>query len=724
MNKLPEDFSRHDPRWYLDTTGDAESHGTLQLSELRAMAWRQRRLVAAMVGAAALLGVFVTLLLTPLYTAEAIVRVDNEELQVVDGQDVTPVIAAYDMERFLNTQREILESRTMAAEVVEAGSLATNAALLATYEIDPAAPDGERAEAIASILQGGIDVEMEDYSQIVSIAFPSPDPQVSAAIANGYAENFVLRNVLGQSTAYDFARRILEEQVAEAQAGLNEAEQEAVAYARANRIIDVLPAVSANDDTGNMSLTATSLAQLNQAYSEARAARINAQERFRAAGSANPLELAEVRDNPALQSLLTSRAAAEADLQEAESRYLPQTAEVQQARARVTALDQQIGAAASRVRASLGQEYQIARRQEQQLRSASRQTADATLAEQDRRVQLNLLTRSIEGRRDDLQRLQTRLNEVNSASDVTANNVSIVDPALVPGGPSSPNLPRNLLFSIILGLAVGVGLGILREALDDTIYLPEDAERKLGLPLLGTTPLVARNKEGSGLADDRELDEAYFSTRFALDFATGGGRAKVMQITSTKPGEGKSTTAMALAADFARIGRRVLLVDADLRKPGVHKLAGIEAETGMADLLMRTATLQDAVVRVDDPGFDILPLGRVPNNPVQMLSGPIVSELFDDLRKAYDVVIVDSPPVMGLADAPLLAGQVDHTVLIVEGGRVHNGQARSAVRRLQDAGAQIAGIILTKHDRRQAGYGDDYGYYSDYAYGEGHSAKA
>jgi capsular exopolysaccharide synthesis family protein len=184
----------------------------------------------------------------------------------------------------------------------------------------------------------------------------------------------------------------------------------------------------------------------------------------------------------------------------------------------------------------------------------------------------------------------------------------------------------------------------------------------------------------------------------------------VLQVTSSQPSEGKSTTCAALARDYARIGKRVLLIDADLRRPSLHRVFDTGRSAGLVEVLLGLRSLGDCVVKVGANPFDLLPLGQVPSNPVEILSSNALADFLAAAKPFYDVIILDSAPIMGLADAPLIARQVQTVLLIVEANRAHNGQAKAAVRRLQDVGAKIAGVVLTKFDHRIAGYNYDYHY--------------
>jgi capsular exopolysaccharide synthesis family protein len=708
--------------WYSED-GEYPAQRAFGLAELRAMAWRRRGMIGVLLAFAVIAGLVITLLMTPMFRATTTVRIDNESLQVVEGQEVTPLVSVMDTDRYINTQMEVLQSSSMALRVADSLNLAQNDEFLSEAGIGPLPGDIPEAQAvnarrqiIAEILREGVSAEVAQRNRIASIQFDSRSPVYAARIANAYAENFISENVRGQFDANSYAKDILEEQVAEAQARLRETEIQAVEYARRNGLIDTSAGGGEEgEESGATSIVTANLTQLNQNYIEARSNRIMAEQRWRAAEATSPLELAEARQNAALQAVIGDRATAQAQLDKLRQRYLDDHPQVEQAKAEVNALTNEINRMAGQVRNSLRTEYRIAQRQEEQLTEARTQLANETLAEQDRRVQYGMLSSDAQNQRLQLAELQRRLSQVNSASDVAANNITMVDAASVPADPFTPNFPRNMLISLVLGLAVGCGLALLREAFDDALHSPEDAEAKLGLPLLGTTPLVAEDETDIVGGEFDELAEAYYSVRAATDFATGGNRNKVIQITSCQPGEGKSTTAVALALDYARIGRRVILLDGDLRKPTLHRRLGLSREVGWISALMNEVPLDGAIQSLGPDKPDVLPLGPTPPNPVQLLSGEQMGKLIERLRGKYDIVLIDSPPVMGLADAPLIARHADHTVLIVEAGRAHYGAARAAIRRLHESGANLVGIVMTKFDFRNAGYGYDY-HYSYYRY--------
>lgn len=710
----------------------------ISLGDLRAMAWRQRKVLVLIVGLALLLGIVATMLMTPRYQAAATVKIDNESIKIVEGQDLDPAVAMSDTGRYLNTQVKIVESRSLSTKVADSLKLDRSDAFLNEMGVkvpDEGMPERERAamrrEMVISVLRQGVSMDSAPDSRVASIGFVSRDPVLAAKVANSFAENYINQNVQARYDNNAYARRVLTEQVRQAQIELQQTERDAIDYARRNRLIDTGDASSGTDDgksggrdTGNArSVTTANLVQLNASYIDARATRIAAEARWTAAQASNGLDLPEARNNPAIQALQTRRAEIAATLAQLRTRYIESQPQVKEAAAELAQVDAMLANAGRTLKTSIQKEYQAALRAEQDLFGAKEQLANETLTEQDRRVQLNLIARDAETQRKQLNDLLTRLNQINAAADITLNNISLLDKAQVPVQPISPNIRRNLLMALAAGLALALFVAFIREALDDTLRSPEDAERKLHLPLLGTTPFV-QEASTQDLEDRQgELAEAYYSIRATVDYASSGDSNKVLLVTSSQPSEGKSTTSIALARDFARIGRRVLLIDADFRNPSLHRNLQLPKEHGFVDVLMKHRSFEDTVLEHEIPGLHMLPLGPIPPNPVQILSSNLIQDFIADKRGQYDILIFDSAPVMGLADAPMLSRMADFVLLIVEANRAHFGQAKSAVRRLQDAGANILGIVMTKFSFRDAGYSYDY-HYSYYSYRTKQSSEA
>jgi capsular exopolysaccharide synthesis family protein len=272
-----------------------------------------------------------------------------------------------------------------------------------------------------------------------------------------------------------------------------------------------------------------------------------------------------------------------------------------------------------------------------------------------------------------------------------------------------------------LGLFVGGLAAFGFEYLDDTFKVPEDIETTLRLPVLGIIPSVeSADKLATALANPQSaLSEAYRSLRTALQFSTADGAPRTLLVTSARAGEGKSTTALSLAKNFAQLGQRVLLIDADLRNPSLHRELRLKNDHGLSNYLTGNALPTGVFQKAEQPGLTVMTSGRIPPNPAELLAGPKMASLLTVAAEKFDILVIDGPPVMGIADAPLLASVASATMLVVEAGVTRRGVTKAALKRLHFARAQMIGAIISKFNARRVGYGYSYGYGYGYSYGYG-----
>jgi capsular exopolysaccharide synthesis family protein len=388
---------------------------------------------------------------------------------------------------------------------------------------------------------------------------------------------------------------------------------------------------------------------------------------------------------------------------------------VLQAGAQLKELDAQIQALANSVRNSIRNQYMTAARQESALAGTVGQLKGATLDEQSRGIRYNILKREVDTNRQLYDGLLQRFKEVSAQAGVTANNVSIVDLADTPSAPISPNPIMNMALAGIGGLVLALLFVLGKEMFDDSVRNPEDIERRFGLPLLGAIPkLKGRNNPIEALTDQHSaLTEAYAAVRATVDLSSLAGPPEALLITSSEKGEGKSTTALAIAQDSAAAGRKVLLIDADMRSPSLHKLLGGPLGPGLADILSNQLPIHEAVHETHVTGLSLLPAGQPAMSPAKLLSGVRFSALLAEVRAKFDEIVIDSPPVLGLADTPQLAAAADRTVMVVGSDRAHRRAIREALRRLAAARADMLGAILVKFVP-EGPWGR--GYYSYYSY--------
>lgn len=704
----------------------------IDISAIRAFIWRQRYILIGVTTLVLIAGLVTTLLMKPMYEASSTLQLSVDSTQIVEGQQYTEeTVGTRNVDFYLRTLSEVIKSRSMAHKVVDSLELHNNEEFLASM-FKNGRPNGatdeaweqSRRNAAAARLVSDVEVVQRFDSSVFAITFRSESRSLAAAIANGYADAVLVDSIERDSEANAYARNYLEEQITETQLALQEAEIQAISYARQNRIVGTggqaatAPASGATSEPSvgtSVTITGSNVEGINQAYIDARSRLIAAEQRWRAVAGASAASLPEVLQNANIQALRSRRAQLEGELSDLRERYREDYPAIREAQSEIDTLDTQIAQSSAEVKETIRGEYLIAQRQSQALATELERVTDVALDEQDRRVQYNLIDRDVAALRTQLTGLLDRYNQISSASNLRSSGLTIIDPAVTPGAPISPNLWRNLLLALVLGGGLAVVLALLREVFDDRLRSVEELERKLGVKSLGQIP-----DAGSDLADLLEdpfspVSEAYSSIRATLDYTLGQKKNFSILVTSTQASEGKTTTSIALAKKFAKLGRKVLLVDVDLRRPSLQRSLGLERpRAGIVDVLFSRVPLADAVFASVEENLDVLAVGEIPNNPVEIMSSGLFPEFVEKHRLDYDVMVFDSSPVLGIADAPLLARHSDGVVFVLEANRTNAGEGKAALRRLRQVEANIVGVILAKYRALNAGqnYRYQYQYYS------------
>jgi capsular exopolysaccharide synthesis family protein len=445
---------------------------------------------------------------------------------------------------------------------------------------------------------------------------------------------------------------------------------------------------------------------MSGALNDATRRRIAAEQKLRQAA---PGTAAQVNERTAGHR--SQLAALQAEFQEKSSVFQPDYPDMVRLRSRIQSVEQAIQNETAAVRSSqttsLQADYQAIVAEERALAAQVVQLRRAALDLRGRSIQYNILQRDVDTNSALYDALLQRYKEIGVAGGIGTSHASIVDRGQVPGSPYKPNLMINLLIGLALGLFSGVGVALLLEFLNDTIKSPDDVREKLQLAFLGGIPAAKGVKVVDELRDaGAGVSEAYFSAMTSLQFTTEAGAPKVLVVTSTRAAEGKSTTAWALATSFARVGRSVLLIDADMRKPAF--VTGAEKKDGLATLLTNRDLLKEHIVKPEAEGVWLLPCGPLPPNPAELLSSTRFEALLAEAVAQFDMVVIDSPPILGLADTPLLASRAAGTLMVIEAGKTRTRAASEALGRLRQSGATVVGAVLTRYKHDTAGYG--YGY--------------
>jgi succinoglycan biosynthesis transport protein ExoP len=697
------------------------------------IAMRWRYVIIGATAACVLLGLIATLLMTPKYTAVATVEISRESNKVTDFQGVERETSVADQE-FYQTQYGLLQSRSLSERVAVQlrliddpkfydlfGVSSDDPALKLVNGRYPAAGRAVRQRIAGEVLREHLNVAPARLSRLVDIRFTSPDSGFSAEVANSWAENFIQTNLERKVQATSYGRNLLQRQLAQVKEKLDESQRQLVAYASAQRIIN-LPAQTVGDGrtTSERSIVADDLAAINSALSQATADRIQAEARYRQVGRAGAST--EALRNVAINSLRQRRAELAADYQRLMAQFEPEYPAAKAVQSQIEQLDRSIAREEGRVSASLEAEFREAAERERALQQQVDQLKTNYLDLRRRSIQYNIYQQEVDTNRALYDGVLQRFKEIGVAGGVGVNNISVVDTADVPQKPSSPRLLLNLALSLLAGLGLGAALAFALEQIDEAIADPAEVERRLGLPLLGSVPKLDSGTPKEALLDRKsDLFDAYLAVQTNLAFTTEHGVPRSFAVTSTRPAEGKSTTALALATTLARAHRKVILVDGDMRSPSVHHLGGVNHDYGLSNFLSGQDNVEAMTFRMEDLGFTAMSAGPIPPNAAELLTGNRLSLLIDRLLATYDHVVIDSPPVMGLADAPLIASRVEGVIYAVESHGIRSSVVKMALARLASANARVIGGVLTKFEARKAHYG--YGYEYGYGYGRGDGGK-
>jgi len=421
--------------------------------------------------------------------------------------------------------------------------------------------------------------------------------------------------------------------------------------------------------------------------------RIAAQKRWESARLSSVETLPEVLNNGGMQQLMAQRAQARAEVVEERQFRKDAHPEMREARARLAALDDQAEAMANTIRASLREQYEVAVHGEKQIEAEIAAVERQAQTERGRGVQMSILERSVDTYRLLHDSLLQRYRDMASQAGFQAGRIQPLDRAAVPTRPSSPRIGVTMLLASLGGLVLGLLMVAGRHVFDDAVTSADTLAERANLPLLGTVPVT-----------DKPAAETFVPIASSLLLASSEGLPGSILVTSAQEGEGKSSTVHALALALAKLDRRVLVIDADMRRPRQQGLFNVTPERGVSEVMTGQAKAEDVIVETSTPGVALLPSGAIPPNPAELLSTPALDVLLASVQARYDTVLIDAPPILGVPDTVLLAAKAQAAVLVVEWGRNHHGGLRVAVDRLRRAGGAIIGAVLTKQQGRAFEY--------------------
>ncbi|MEX3011464.1 GumC family protein [Hoeflea sp. TYP-13] len=687
---------------------------------------KYRWLIAILLAVGLVAGIIMTWMQTPKYRSTAQLEVMAPSAKVF--QDLEVISESSDFRMFL-TAREKLRSRSIAQRVVFELDLADDANFLIpaphfapsnlfarAFGYDLSGDIGEfsaeeREQMAINRVRNNLSVELIKNTSLLAITFEDQNPQLASSIANQVAASFINQRIDQTSETSDLARQFVQEQVIQVKRKLQTSEQALVDYAKKVGIT-----VTGSEN----SLIASNIEEINNALSKAIQERLDYGRLVGQIEIGRGASIPQVLESDGIQHLKQMVAELSAEYQQKLSTFKPDFPDMKQLQAQIRELKKQIDEATLVVTSSIRQKYDEVIAKEEDLRAKLSELEAEQATFQDKNIQYTILKREVDSNRLQYENLIGKLNEVGVGSELKRQNIAIVDAAVTPRSPFSPRLTVNVAAALLLCMVLAAAIIYILELLNNTFSNPDQIEDDLNLPVLGILPKVEEAKISEQLSDQASaMSEAYRSLRTSLQFTGTGGSPQTLLVTSSEPSEGKSTTSFKLAQDFGSLGMRVLLIDADLRKPALHRLFATDNTIGLSNLLTNTLNRDDTKRIFRQTRFTnvtLLTAGTIPPNPADLLSSPKMAMILQACADRYDIVIIDSPPVMGLSDAPILSRLVEGVLLIVAANQVTRKSAAAAVKRIKTVGGHMFGATLSKFAASSFEYAYSYRYMNDRYY--------
>ena len=677
---------------------------------------RRLRLLAAVVLLVLATAAVATLLTPARYTATTRVLIDARQPKIVDAQQVLSAMPT-DMAA-IDTQVEVLRSFGLAERLVDKLALADDPAFLSAKLHSTLTPD-QRRQAAAAALSRAVKVKRAGMTSVIDVSVVSPSPQRAAQLADALAGLYLTDQLEAKFGATRSASDWLETRLSGLRAQVEDAEEAVQRYKIANGLMSAQGATLTEQAISGLS---TQLAEARERQAEADA-RLSTARAQLARGSTGE-DVGEALGSPVVQQLRAQRAEASRTVADLQGRYGPKHPDLLKAQRQLADIDAQIQAEVTRVLTNIEAQAQVARQRTAAVQGSLSASRGTLAANDSATVRLNELQRNADAARTLYQSYLDRFKQTTAQQGIEQADARILSPARIPTRPSSPNLALNLAVGAVAAVGAGLAAVILAELMDTGLSTAEDVELRTGLPWLGGVPLLAsslnpvsaRTLTPVRTVIERPLShfsEALRGLRASVLFARSGEPAHVIAVVSALPGEGKTTTCAALARTMALAGQSTVAVNCDLRHRGDDLLFDEEPQAGLAEVLSGAATLDEALRLDAASGAQFLSLSRFVDPPKDILGSPAMDRLLEDLRSRFDVVLLDTAPVLAVSETRMLAARADAVVLLARWRKTPRQAVERAIRELESVGVFIAGVALTQVDMREqarSGYGDP-GYY-------------
>lgn len=627
----------------------------------------------------------------------------------------------------------------------------------ANSQTDSSTPDEKTLEAYAQTLDGSLQVDLVPETRAIRISFSHSNRKEAAAIANQVAKSFMDTSFKSQTSQVTHTSEWLDTSTRELKSRVEKAEQDLADYTKTHNIFS---------SDGKQSLTTDKLSQLHDQLTRAQTDLILKQTLYQEIKAGHIDQIPDVYLDSQLAALRSKIGELQTQQAQLSVKYGPQNPNLLEVTQELAALQKQLSAGTQALASKLQGDYQSATANVKGLQAALDAAKSDAVEENQNDIQLSILKSDVETAKALYADFLQKTNQANLQVAEQSPNMHVIQPALVPTSPVAPKRKTNVLIAFFISLGAGIGLTFFLEYLDNTIKSVEDVARYVQLPALGVIPAISEggpirrqlkgksrssksnsngNRHSSGQhaslfpsagiapqvqkaqivsPDSRSsAAEAYRALRTSVLLSTAGSPPKTLLVTSAQPGEGKTTTAINTAVSLAQLGSEVLIIDADMRKPNVHKVFACDGSRGLSTYLSRDVDIDSLIQKQQFPHLSVLPSGPIPPNPAELISSDRMRDMLKTLSERYDHILIDSPPLINVTDPVILSTIVEGVVLVICWGKSTRDTARRVRAELTSVGAKIFGVVLNNVDFRREGY-DEYYYYRYYTdYGKDASSE-
>lgn len=695
---------------------------TATLLDYWALVRRSRGLVLKLTLAVTLLATLMVFQMTPIYRGTAMLLIESVKSRVMTLNDL------YGSQRetleIFNSQVQIIRSRAVAEKVVQNLKLAEHP-VMAPKNAKDLSPS-QLTDILVGKVQGGLSVEPLRMSRIVQINFDSPDPELAAKVANAVADAYIDSDLESRAEMTQKASGWLNQRMGDIRAKLEESERALQQYREQANIVDNRGVVLSGSGrqieevSTNLISTRARLAEAQSAYNQVKGQK------------GQPLSVLEsipaVMKDPTVRQMKSAEAEAQRKVTEYRSRYAPAYPKMIAAEAELKSAQTALANAVEQVINGIYREYELAQANATAAASVKAQIQSEIQNISRKESQLIVLQREVDSNRQLYDNLINRAKETEAAINLQSTAGRLVDPAITPAAPIKPRKLRMILGAMFLGLLMSLLLVFMRDYLDNTLRTEQDVERRLHTGVLGSVPLLGADEGGESPASEflknsnSIFAESIRSIRTSVLLSAIDEPHRIVAVTSTVPGEGKTTIAISLAQALGQL-KKVLVIDADLRRPAVWKNIGDgSGVAGLVDYLAGEAELAECIRRTANPNVSILPAGKVVNSPLELISSNKFGETIEKLKQMYDMVVIDCPPVRPVSDSLVISRYASAILYVIKADGSSHQQVAASLRSLREVNAHILGVVLNQVNFSKADQYGQYSYQYRYTYGQ-ESAK-